>query len=150
MVQRAAQPWDTRVLVELAPGTTLGGKIALTLTPDTQVAQQAPNGLQTLPPTDLAVGQTVQVSDTGAVTESYPAQATAHRIMMVPPATTVPDDRGAAIPQRAPDVTMTITQANNTLWIDDRTVAIFRASSRVYRRSGSTVDLVDIAAVSLG
>lgn len=98
----------------------------------------------------FAVGQTVQVWDAGVVLESYPGQATAHRIVVVPAPSAVPANGDVAPPQRAPDVRGIITQASNTIWIDGETVLILTASTHYYRRSAAGIEPVDAGAVAPG
>lgn len=136
---------NERILVEQQPGATIGDKIVFSLNDATRIFTRIGDRLQPKTAGDLAIGQRVEVwAVDGIVAESFPGQATAETIIIANTAaemTTTPN--AAAPPDREPDVVGTITQASNTVWIDNNLVLFIAPTTQFFRRSGENVEAID-------
>lgn len=132
------------VLVEQQPGASIGDKIVFSFNDATRIVARVGGELEQKTINDLAVGQRVEVWDAGYVAESFPAQADAETIIIADATaemTTTPN--AAAPPDREPDVIGTITQASNTVWIDNKLVLLIAPTTQFFRRSGKSVEVID-------
>lgn len=122
------------ILVEQQPGATISDKIVFSLNDATRIFTRIGDKLQPKTAGDLAIGQRVEVwAVDGIVAESFPGQATAETIIIADTAaemTTTPN--AAAPPDREPDVVGTITQASNTVWIDNNLVLLIAPTTQFF------------------
>jgi hypothetical protein len=140
-----------RMLVEQQPEAAIGNKIFFSLMDATDVFQRAGDGLQSKTIDDLAVGQSVEVWADGAVAASYPGQAGAAVIVIADTAADItPEPDTPALPNRAPDAVGTITQASNTVWIDQELVLFITPTTQFLRRSDEELDVMDARDISEG
>ncbi len=139
-----------RMLVEQQPGATIGDKIFFSLSGETQIFQRIHSDLQAQTSDYLAVGQRVEVWSEG-VAESWPGQAEATVIVIIDPNEESTTEAGRLMPPaREPDVSGTITQATNTVWIDQNLVLFITPTTQFLRRSGNTVETMDARDIKEG
>lgn len=140
---------NDRILVEQQPGATIGDKVYFGLSHDLQVYQRINGDLHATLSKNLEVGQRVEVWALGGVMESFPGQATANFIIIVgsdEESTEVP----LRLPDREPDVSGTITQAINTVWIDQKYVVFITPTTQFLHPSGDTVEAFDARDIKEG
>jgi len=143
-----------RLLVEQEPGATIGNKTYLSLSDETQIFQRINSELQARTPDLLAVGQLVEVWVAGSVAESFPSQAEASVIVIqdldeestAEASTVMPPVRDV----REPDVSGTITQASNTVWIDQKLGLFITPTTQFFWRSGNMVEMIDARGIKEG
>lgn len=138
------------VLVEEHPQATIGNKIIFQVSDTTRVFQRVGADLQPKHISDLVVGQRVEAWSTGAMAQSFPAQAGAAVIVFADNAAAEATQEVAAPPDRAPDLTGTITQATNTIWIDGRTVLFVGPGTQFFRKSGDALERIEAVAIVEG
>ena len=140
-----------RVLVEQDPEATIGNKIYFSLSDETQIFQRIDSDLHAKTLDYLAVGQRVEVWADGVILETFPGQAGAAVIVI-----TDPDEESTAEavtltpPNRNPDASGMITQAYNTVWIDQNLVLFITPTTQFFRRSESAVETIDAPAIKEG
>lgn len=140
---------NDRILVEQQPGAAIGDKVYFGLSHDLQVYQRINGDLHATPSKNLEVGQRVEVWAVGGVMESFPGQATADFIIIVG-SDEESTDNAFIQPDREPDVSGTITQAINTVLIDQKYVVFITPTTQFLRRSGDTVEVFDARNIKEG
>lgn len=138
---------DDRMLVEVFPGAMIGDKIHFTVNDATMILRRNGDVLEPAAMGDLEMGQRVEVWSTGAIATSYPGQGTA--------ATIVIDERddspdAAGLPDREPEISGTITQTGNTIWINQRIVVFVDHTTRFLRRAGDAVEAIEARDIQQG
>lgn len=139
------------VLVEQQLGATIGDKILFGLSDETHIFQRVNSSLDAKTSDYLEVGQHVEVWADGDVAESWPGQAVAAVVVVTDPhnESTVETDTIMS-PKREPDVSGTITQAVNTVIIDQNLVLFITPTTQFLRRSGNTVETIDAREIKEG
>ena len=135
--------WDEFMLVEQQPGAMIGEKIYFRLDDATAIFQRANDAFQPGVVDDLAVGQRVDVW-ADLVQTSYPGYATATDILIVARADAATPTPGIPdLPDREPDVVGTLTDAANTLTVDNDLTFMVTPSTRFLERHRDTLETLD-------
>jgi len=137
-----------RVLVEQHPGATIGDKIVFSLNNATRIVARVGDDLEPKNVGDLAVGQRVEVWAAGTVAESFPGQAGAETILIVDAAASSPG--AAAPPDQEPDAVGTITQATNSVVVDQSFVLFMTPTTQFFRKEGTMLKATDAREVTEG
>lgn len=137
-----------RILVEQQPEATIGDKIYFSLSHNIKVYQSINSDLRAVSSNDLEVGQLVEVWTYGVVLESFPGQAEANFIIVY--SNEESTDDALTLPNRAPDVSGTITQALNTVLVDKKFVVFITPTTQFLRRSGNTVEAFEARNIKEG
>ena len=150
-ITRRGTSMGERMLVEQNPGASIGDKIFFNLSGETQIFQRINGDLQAQTSDYLAVGQRVEVWAEGGVAESWPGQAEATVIVIIDPDEESIAEAGTLMPPaREPDVSGMITQATNTVLIDQNLVLFITPTTQFLRRSGNTVEPMDARDIKEG
>jgi hypothetical protein len=141
-----------RLLVEQNPEATIGDKILFSLSDKTQIFRRNQGNIHAKTSDDLAVGQRVEVWAEGGVAESWPGQAEATVIVIIDPDEESTTEKAVTLmpPDGEPDVSGTITQAINTVLIDQNLVLFITPATQFFRRSGNAVEMIDAREIKEG
>jgi len=139
-----------RILVEQQPEATIGDKIYFSLSHDIKVYQLINSDLRAVSSNNLEAGQLVEVWTYGIVLESFPSQAEANFIIVHSNDESTDDADALILPNRAPDVSGTITQALNTVLVDKKFVVFITPTTHFLRRSGNTVEAFEARNIKEG
>lgn len=138
------------VLIEQQPGSDIGDKIVFSLSDDTRVYRRSGDNLQQLSVNDLQVGQQAQAWATGGmVATSFPGQAGAE-VIVITEGDAAATPEAITPPDRAPDVAGTISQASNTIWIDQQFILFVTPDTQFARREGDVPEPIDASAITEG
>jgi len=137
-----------RILVEQQPEATIGDKIYFSLSHDIKIYQRINSDLHAVSSNNLEIGQLVEVWAYGVVLESFPGQAEANFIIVH--SNEESTDDALTLPNRAPDVSGTITQALNTVLVDKKFVVFITPTTQFLRRSGNTVEAIEARNIKEG
>ena len=137
-----------RILVEQQPEATIGDKIYFSFSDDIKVYQSINSDLHAVSSNNLEVGQLVEVWAYGGVLESFPGQAEANFIIVHSNEESTDDT--LTLPNRAPDVSGTITQALNTVLVDKKFVVFITPTTQFLRRSGDTIEAIEASNIKEG
>lgn len=140
---------NQRMLVEQHPGATIGDKVAFSLNAATRVVARTGDQLNPKTVGDLAVGQRVEVWDAGVVLQSFPAQADAATIVIADVAATRLPNAGAP-PGREPDVTGMITQATNSVLVDQSFLLFTTPTTLFFRKSDEKIEPINARDITEG
>jgi hypothetical protein len=140
-----------RVLVEQQPGAAIGDKILFSLSDKTQILERVNSELDAKTSDNLAVGQRVEVWADGVILDSWPGQAVAAFIIVTDSSQESTTASGTLMPpNREPDVSGTITQAVNTVWIDQKVLLMITPTTQFLRRSGNVVESINAREIKEG
>ena len=139
-----------RILVEQQPEATIGDKIYFSLSHDIKVYQSINSDLRAISSNKLEVGQLVEIWVDGVVLDSFPGQAEANFIIVHSNEESTGDADALTLPNRAPDVSGTITQALNTVLVDKKYVVFITPTTYFLRRSGNTVEAIEARNIKEG
>jgi hypothetical protein len=141
---------EDRVLIEQQPGSDIGNKIGFSLSDDPRVYRRTGDELQQLSVEDLQVGQQVQAWATGGmVATSFPGQAGAE-VIVITEADDAATPEAITLPDRDPDVGGPVSQASNTIWIDQQFILFVTPDTQFARRDGDALEPIDASAITEG
>ncbi len=119
----------------------IGDKTYFTVTDATMILRRNGDALEPAAMRDLELEQRVAVWSTGAIATSYPGQGAAATIVIDEQRSSPPAE--ISLPDREPEISGTITQAGNTIWINQRIVVFMDHTTRLLRRAGDTIAPLD-------